>query len=193
MQSRTLGRRSASAAMSSTRPPEPRLEDDADVVVAVLAQLAVEPQRVVGRRRVLHVDAHEVAVPAAVRTTSRRFSRQSVVRQPEPERGRLDADVRVERRVVDRREHAAVRLRDRARLLLARDLLAEDVDRRHLPAGVEVAHDGDGLLERRAGDVARREVLDDRLRHRRQETNDGGIEQRHGCSDSRWERTSALA
>ena len=86
--------------------------------------------------------------------------------------------------VVDRREDVAVRLRDRARLLLARDLLAEDVDRRHLPAGVEVAHDGDRLGERRAGDVARGEVLDDRLRHRRQQTNDGGIEQRHGRRDS---------
>ena len=92
--------------------------------------------------------------------------------------------------VVDRRKDVAVRLRDRARLLLARDLLAEDVDRRHLPAGVEVANDADRLVERRAGDVARGEVLDDRLRHRREKANDGGIEQRHDGRDS---TSSALA
>ena len=101
-----------------------------------------------------------------------------LVREPEPERGRLDADVRVERLLVDRGEDVAVRLRDRARLLLARDLLAEDVDRRHLPAGVEVADDGDRLGERRAGDVARGEALDDRLRYRR-------------AGDERWRNRAA--
>ena len=116
------------------RPAQPRLEHDADVVVPVLAQLAVEPQRLVGRRRVLHVDPDEVAVAGRGAHDLDEVLAAEVVRELEPERGELDADVRVERGLVDRREHVAVRLGDRARLVLVRDLLAEHVDGRHLPA-----------------------------------------------------------
>src|SRR5581483_83305 len=39
--------------------PQVRLQHDADVVVPRLAQLAVQAQRRVGGRRILHVDAYE--------------------------------------------------------------------------------------------------------------------------------------
>ena len=51
---------------------------------------------------------------------------------------------------LDRVEHVAVRLRDRARLVLARDLLAEHVDRRQLPVGVQRRGRRRRLVERRA-------------------------------------------
>src|SRR6266508_3880205 len=42
------------------RPPQRRLQDDANVVVTVAAHLALQPQRVLGSGGVLHVDADEV-------------------------------------------------------------------------------------------------------------------------------------
>ena len=166
------------------RTPQPRLQHDADIVVAFLAELAIEPQRVVGRRRVLHVDPNKVAVARRGADDVEEVLTAEGVRQIEAERGDLDADVRVERGLVDRGEHVPVRLSDRAGLLLARDLLAEHVDGGHLPAAVQLADALDGLRQRRTGDVARGEELHDRLRDRRQETDEGGVEQRHGRGDS---------
>src|SRR5256885_2128902 len=45
------------------RPPQVGLQDDTEVLVTRLAKIAIEPQSVGGRGRVLHVDADEV-VPA---------------------------------------------------------------------------------------------------------------------------------
>ncbi len=95
------------------RPAQARLQDDAEVVVPALAQLAVEPQRVVGRRRVLHVDPDEVAVAGRGAHDVEEVLAAEVVRELEPERRELDADVRVELGLVNRREDVAVRLRDR--------------------------------------------------------------------------------
>ena len=166
------------------RAPQPRLQDDTDVLVPVFAELAIEPERVVRRRRVLHVDPDEVAVAGRGAHDFEEVLAAEVVREPEAERGQLDADVGVERSLVDRREHVAVRLGDCAGLLLTRDLLAQHVDRRHLPPGVQPADTLHGFRQRRAGDVPGGEELHDGLRHRRQEADEGGVEQRHGRGDS---------
>jgi hypothetical protein len=76
-----------------------------------------------------------------------------VVGELEPEGGRLDAHVRVEALALDRREHVLVRVRDRARLVRAPDLLAEDVDRGQLAFGVQPLHDVAGVHELRPRDV----------------------------------------
>ena len=60
----------------------PGLEDDADVVVPDLAQPAVDRERLVRRRRVLHVDADEV--PALVRRPRRSSRGCGGRRQVEP-------------------------------------------------------------------------------------------------------------
>ena len=119
------------------RPAQVGLEDDADVVVPGVAQLAVEPQRVVGRARVLHVDADEVADLGRVGHDLLEVAAAEAVAELEPERRQLHAHVRVQVVPLDRLEHVAVLADDRHRLVDAGDLLAEDVDRRHLPALVE--------------------------------------------------------
>ena len=75
-----LGRRSRVL----ERPLEPRLQDDPDVLVSGFAQLAVEPQVVIHRRRVLHVDPHEVATPAARATSVDEVVTAELVAEPEP-------------------------------------------------------------------------------------------------------------
>ena len=74
---------------------------------------------------------------AASSTTVRRFCAADVVVEVQPERGELDADVRVEPAVLDVGEHVLVCAHDRGRLVLVGDLLAEDVDRRQLAFGVD--------------------------------------------------------
>src|SRR5205807_5291282 len=99
----------------------------------------------------------------------------------EAEGGRLDTDVRVELLVLDRHEDVAVRLGDRARLRLTRDLLPEHVDRRELALAVEPPDDADRILQRRARDVPRGEELHHRLRDRGEQADDGAVEQGHGA------------
>ena len=118
------------------RPPQVRLHDDAEVVVAVGPQLAIEPQRLVGGRRVLHVDADEVAALTRVLDDRLEVFLAECVVEPEAERGQLHGDVRVEALLADPRQRVVVLARDRARFVGARDLLAEHVDGRHLPARV---------------------------------------------------------
>ena len=117
LQSRTFGRRSASALDVVERAAQIRLQDDADVLVAGLAQLAIEAQRVVGRRRVLHVDAHEAVIFRGLSHDVLEVRAARVVGEPEAEPGELDADVRVEVLALDLVERVAVRLRDGARLV----------------------------------------------------------------------------
>src|SRR5947209_1354594 len=71
--------------------------------------LAIETQRRVGGRRVLHVDAHE----ASLREHLEHVFPAQLVRELEAERGELDADVRVQALALDRVEHLEVRTRDR--------------------------------------------------------------------------------
>jgi hypothetical protein len=167
------------------RPPHVRLEDDAEVVVTGLAELAVEPQRVVGAARVLHVDAHEVPARGGVADDALEVRAADVVVELEPERGQLDADVRVEAAVLDVGEDVLVGAHDRGGVGLARDLLAEDVDRRHLPLAVQPADGLARVLELGAGDVALREPLDDGLWDRRQQTDDRAVENGHERPDCR--------
>ena len=91
------------------RPPQPGLEHDADVVEPRLAQLPVEPQRVVGRRRVLHVDPHEVAALGGVTNDGLEVPPAELVAELEPEPSELHRDVRVELVLADRLEDVVVR------------------------------------------------------------------------------------
>ena len=81
--------------------------------------------------------------------------------------------------LVEPREHVVVLTRDRARLVGVRDLLAEHVDGRELPFRVQPSDDAHGVVERRPGDVARREPLDDGPRHCRQQPDDRAVEKSH--------------
>src|SRR5207253_6864563 len=86
--------------------------------------------------------------------------------------------------VLDVGEDVLIGAHDRGGVALARDLLAEDVDRRHLPLDVQPP---DGLArvpELRAGDVALREPLDDGPWDRRQQTDDRAVEDGHERRDS---------
>ena len=132
------------------RSPQVRLQHDADVLVALVAQLAVQRERAVGRRRVLHVDAHEAAARGGVDDDRLEVLAAEVEVELEPERGELDRDVRVEPLLVDPRQHVVVLARDRARLVGARDLLAEHVDGRELPFRVQPSDDAHRVVERRA-------------------------------------------
>jgi hypothetical protein len=73
-----------------------------------------------------------------------------------------------------------VRAHDAERLLAARDLLAEDVDRGQLALPVEPLDDAAGVRELRPRDVPLGDSLHDRLRNRRQEAGDRTVEQCHG-------------
>ena len=79
----------------------------------------------------------KLSTSAARRTTASMFLRGEVVPELEAERGRLDADVRVEAPLRDRVDGVEVRAGDRLRLLRRDDLLTEDVDRGRLPLGVQ--------------------------------------------------------
>ena len=145
----------------------------------LVAQLAVQRERAVGRRRVLHVDPHEPAAGRGIDDDRLEVLAAEVVVELEPERRELDRDVRVELLVVEPREHVVVLTRDRARLVGARDLLAEHVDGRELPFRVQPSDDAHRVVERRPGDVARREPLDDGPRHSRQQPDDRAVEKSH--------------
>ena len=95
--------------------------------------------------------------------------------EDEPERRRLDADVRVEVAAVDLGQHLLVGRGDRVRLVRIGGLLAEDVDRRHLPARVERANGVRRVLELGPGDVARRDPANDRSRNRRQQVGERAV------------------
>ena len=113
------------------RPPQVRLQDDPEVLVAELRA---------GRGTAAACDrsstsppcrsARSCRAPARRRRRASRFSRQRSRSSSSPRRGQLDRDVRVEALAVDPREQVVVLAGDRARLVGARDLLAEDVDRR---------------------------------------------------------------
>ena len=120
-------------------------------------------ERVVGTARVLHVDAHEVAPLGSSLHGSLEVLPGDVEIQLQPHPGQLDADVRVEPLLVDRAEHVVVRVGDVPRLLGRGDLLAEDVDRRHLPACVQLLDDATGVLDAVTCDVTLRDPADDRL------------------------------
>ena len=162
------------------RAAQVRLEDDTRVRASRLAQLAVELQRAVGGGRVLHVDAHEVAARGGVADDGLEVLAAQVEIELEPETGQLHRDVRVEPFRVDAGEHVEVLPGDRARLVRARDLLAEDVDRRELPFRVQLANDAQRVVESRSRDVARGEPLHHGPRNRRQEADERSVEKSHG-------------
>ena len=159
-----------------------RLEDRPDAPVTLCAELADEPQGVVRRRRVLHVDPHE-----AVRRLGRGdhgldVALAEVVVELQPEPGRLDADVGVEPVLLEGVERRDVLGRDRCRLVLALDLLPEDVDGRELPFCVQHCDRLARVRERRSRRcTGRRACARTALRDCREQRDDGAVEQGHGA------------
>ena len=156
---------------------ETGLQDDADVVVAAAAQLPVD----LAASASCVVDSSmsmrtKLPLSAACSTTASAFSRQRSRSIVSPSAVELDADVGVEPVPLDRIEDAVVLVDEGARLLGLVDVLAEDVDRGHLPLRVQLGDDAARVLERRPGDVAVRDLADDRLRNRRQQPDDGAID-----------------
>src|SRR5215207_5638039 len=168
------------------RPPEVCLEDDAEVVETFLAQLSIHPQGVARTARVLHVDAHEVAALGRVPDDGLEIPLAHVVAEFQAEPGQLDAHVRVEMLALDRLEDVVVGPNDLERSLWRGDLLAENVDRRHPPFVVQALDRPAGLRDGLPSDVARRDPLDERFRHRRQQPGDRTVEEGHGPGDSSW-------
>ena len=168
----------------SDRPPEVCLEDDADVVETFLAQVPVHPQRVARATRVLHVDPHEVAALGRMADDGLKVPLAEVVSELQAEPGELDAHVRVEVLALDRLEDVVVGTYDLERSLGRGDLLAEDVDRRHPALLVQLLDRSACLRDGLPRDVARRDPLDERSRHRRQEPGDRTVEEGHGPGDS---------
>ena len=144
------------------------------------SQLPVDTKRVVGRRRVLHVDADEVVPLPGVRDDGLEVLAAEVIAELEPEPRDLDADVGVELLAVERLERFPVGRGDRARLARVRDLLAQDVDRRHLPLGVEAPDDPERVVELLTGDVALGDPSHDRFRDGRQQPDEGAVEEGQG-------------
>ena len=101
---------------------------------------------------------------AASTTSASRFARQRLGAELEPEARQLHRDVRVEPLALDPLERGVVGGCDLAGLGRRGDLLAEDVDGRGLALGVQPPHDANRIVERRPGDVRRREPAHDRAR-----------------------------
>jgi hypothetical protein len=160
-----------------SRPAQRGLEDDPDAVVSGVAKRAIEVERLVGRARVLHVDADEVAARGRVLDDRDEVRPAELVAEVETETGELDTDVRVEPAALDVGEDVLVGADDRGCVLLVRDLLAEDVDRRHLALRVHATHRLARVLQLGPGDVTLRQFLDDRARHRREQPDDRAVEQ----------------
>jgi len=68
----------------------------------------------------------------------------------------------------------------RRRLILVRDLLAEDVDRRELPLCVDAPDGLARVSQLGSGDVPRGELLHERPRDGRKHANDRAVEDRQG-------------
>ena len=119
---------------------------------------------------------------AASSTTAREVRAAETPVELEPEGRQLDADVRAETVLVDRVERAPVGVAQADRLLAERHLLAEDVERRLLAVGVQLADDVACLGKRRPGDVAAREALHDLPRHRGERSDDRAVDDGHGAA-----------
>src|SRR5919106_525599 len=164
------------------RPLQVRLQDDADVVETLLAQLPVDGEGVRGRARVLHVDTHEVVPLGGAADDAREVVAAEVAIELESEPGELAAHVRAEPLLPDRFEHVNVGGDELPRLFPPRHLLAEDVDRRQPPALVQAPNDATGVGERGPRDVAAREPPDDRPGHGRKHPDDRAVEQGQGAA-----------
>ena len=173
------GRRNS--AMSVWRALETRLQDDADVLVPGIAEPAVERERVVDARRVLHVDPDEGAARRSVAhdALEQRPAELEVELQPEP--GELDGDVRVEpaRRRSRRARHRRP-LRSPAPPRRCGSPRRARRSWRAYPAAFERDDRAARVVERRAGDVRRRDTSDDGAWDDGQRSGYGTVEEAHG-------------
>ncbi len=100
---------------------EVRLQDGADAVEAVLAQPAVDAERRVDERRLLHVDADERVEVAGVLDEPLDVPVRELLVELEPEMGELEGDVRAQPLVDEPGDHVLVLGDDDRRLgLVAR-------------------------------------------------------------------------
>ena len=134
------------------RAVEVRLEDGADVVVALLAQRPEHAQRRVDERRLLHVEPDEVADAGGVRDELADVRARELLVEAEPEVRQLQRDVDPQPLGRDAVEDLPVRLDDDARLGLVVDALAEQRRVGLEAAVVEPPQHDDRVVERLAGD-----------------------------------------
>ena len=141
-----------------------------------LAQLAVEPERLVRRRRVLHVDADEVAARRGVLDDGAEVVAAEVVAELQSERGELDADVRVEAAALDVGEHVLVGADDRgasSSFLISSPRTSIVAS---FPSPLSAPDRLARVLQLGPGDVALGELLHDRPRHGRKQADDRAVE-----------------
>ena len=126
-----------------------------------LPQVAVDRERGVGRRVILHVDAEEAAA-------TRRFARETVERGPaelgvdeEPDMGGLDRDAAFEALALERRDEAGALGDGGFDLLRVMEVLAEESGGGAHPLRGETAVGPHRVVEGDAGDVALRDAEDD--------------------------------
>ena len=132
---RTFGRRSASARDIVERAPQQGLQDDADVVVAL--PRAARGRAAACRRSSTSPPCRCARSCRAPRRPRRRRagSRGRVVVEVSPSAVSLTLTLESSPRARSR-EDASYARDERARLVLVRDVLAEDVDRGHLPSAL---------------------------------------------------------
>ena len=154
MQTRTFGSRSIRILEIPLGAIEVCLKDDADVRRPLFAKAPVDGECRVDVTRLLHVHAHEVAVPRRMCREAREVLARQLRVEREPEVGRLDREVRAQPRARDAVEHALVLLDDRLCLAGLADALTEQRRVREQAALVELPEHGHGFLERLTGDEA---------------------------------------
>src|ERR1035437_1485833 len=133
---------------------EVRLQDGADVVVTGLAQAPVDAEGRLDPLRLLHVDADEVVERGRFAHEPLDVAVRDIFAVVEAEMGELEDDVGPKSFDRDSLEDRLVRLHDPLERRLVVDMLAKERGVRREPLLVQTPQDGDGLVERLAGDEA---------------------------------------
>ena len=119
--------------------------------------------------------------PPANSASARTLRAQSSGVDTEPQPGELHADVRIESLGLDRSHGPLVLVPDRVRLVHARHLLAEDIERRFLPHLVQSPDGGERVGQLGPGDVPVGEPSDDPPRDGGKHPDDGAVEEGQGA------------
>ena len=144
--------------------------------MAGLTQLTVDPQRVVRRRGIFHVDPNEVVARRRVGDDGDDVVAAQCVVELQAEPRQLHAHVPIQPALLDVGEDILIGADDRGRFVGVSDLLAEHVDGGHLSRGVEAANGLARVSQLRAGDVPLGELLHERPGDGRQEADDRAVE-----------------
>ena len=133
------------------RAVEVRLQDGADVLVTVLAQRPVHPERRIDEGRLLHVEPDEVPARGGVGDELADVGLRELLVEGEPEVRELERDVDPQLLGRDAVEDLPVGVDDDAGLGLAADALAEQRRVGAKPFSLSRRSDDDRLVERLAG------------------------------------------